>query len=370
MIKKYAFIVGVAAVLAIPALTLAATSAVAVSGIAVSPVTVSMLPVVCYPFTRSLSVGANGTDVIALQNYLRGQGDFTASSTGYFGVITEAAVGRWQAQNNVVVLGGFGNGTFGPLSRGFFMRLCKGNGGGNNGNGNGNGQGGNGGNNGSGNNSSTPATATFSANPQFGNAPLSVEFISTAPQGTTLGNAVNFGDGASANLGVVPVCFNCNAEGIVSHTYTAAGTYTATLTSGACSCPANGVCNCPNIQILATTTVVVNPANTTTTATSSSIQQLTGPGSVTLSVGDIAELRSHSAFFTLQNIASSTATIQVTPVGCWNSFPSDPRPKIVCMIALVPIPPQTLSVGQTYTNNNYSITLTQLSSSTATFAVE
>jgi len=330
----------------------------------------------CYPFSRQLSIGVSGSDVTALQNYLYAQGYLKVMPTGYFGVLTKAAVGSWQAQNNIAPLGGFGNGFVGPLSRGFFSRLCvAGNGGG----GVGGGTGGGGGNPGVG----ASASSTFSATPQSGIAPLTVQFVATAPQGSPLGNAVSFGDGTTGNLGFVPVCSNCNAEGIVSHTYTGPGTYTATLTSGTCSCPANGVCNCPAILILATTTVVVDGTTGITStsspsspsSTSQSIQQLNSPGSVTLAMGGIAEIRNESAYFTLENItapsaaASSSATIQITPVGCWNSFPSDPPPEMRCMLAMVPIPPQTLAIGQTYTSGNYSITLSQLGSSTATFGV-
>jgi peptidoglycan hydrolase-like protein with peptidoglycan-binding domain len=340
----------------------------------------------CPIITRSLSLGSQGSDVMGLQNYLNAQGFLNVSSTGYFGALTQAAVGRWQAQNNIAASGSSGNGTFGPLSRGLFGRLCGGGNGGNGGSG-GQGQGGgqgtggqgggNGGQSGGGNNNtSTQGVVSFSATPSSGSAPLTVQFVASAPQGITLGNAVNFGDGTTGHLGFVPVCSSCNAEGVVSHTYTASGTYNATLTNGACSCPANGVCNCPAIQILATTTVVVGPAvsstptsTTTSTTTASNIQQLNAPGNVTLSSGNIAEVRNDSFYFTLQNITSSSATIQITPVGCWNSFPSDALPRIVCMLAMVPIPPQTLAVGQAYTTTNYSVTLTQLTSSTATFAV-
>jgi hypothetical protein len=101
----------------------------------------------------------------------------------------------------------------------------------------------------------------------------------------------------------------------------------------------------------------------------SNIQQLNAPGSVSLPQGDIAEIRNKSFYFTLQSISSSSATIQITPVGCWNSFPSDTPPQMRCMIATVPIPPQTLSVGQTYSAANYGITLTQISNDAATFSV-
>lgn len=210
----------------------------------------------------------------------------------------------------------------------------------------------------------TNTSTNFSASPTSGTAPLSVRFTSSAPQGSNVGNTVNFGDGTSGNLAFVPVCANCNALSTVSHTYLSAGTYTTTLTSGTCSCPAGGICNCPNLQIIGTATITVNSAST-----ASNIRQLNAPESIPLQQGGIAEIRNESFYFTLQSLSSSSATIQITPVGCWNSFPSDPPPRVRCMIAMVPIPPQTLSVGQTYSAANYSIMLTQISNGTATFSV-
>jgi len=213
--------------------------------------------------------------------------------------------------------------------------------------------------------SSTKSTDTnFYVSPTSGAAPLSVQFKSSAPQGGIIGNTVNFGDGTSGNLGFVPVCSSCNSLGIVSHTYVSPGMYTATLTSGTCACPAGGVCNCPNTQILGTATITVNSASTV-----SNIQRLNMPGSVSLQQGGIAEIRNESFYFTLQSLSFSSATIQIMPVGCWNSFPSDTPPQVRCMIAVVPIPPKTLSVGQTYSATNYGITLTQISNAIATFSV-
>jgi PKD repeat protein len=214
--------------------------------------------------------------------------------------------------------------------------------------------------------STNKGTSTnFSASPTSGAAPLTVQFTSSAPQGSDVGNTVNFGDGTSGKLGFVPVCSSCNALGIVSHIYTSSGKYTATLTGGTCACPAGGICNCPNIPILGTATVTVNATSTA----SNNIQQLNAPGSASLRQGDIAEVRNENFYFTAQSITSASAIIQITPVGCWNSFPSDPPPQVRCMIATVPIPPQTLSIGQTYSAANYSITLTQISDATATFSV-
>ena len=113
----------------------------------------------------------------------------------------------------------------------------------------------------------------------------------------------------------------------------------------------------------------VCPGSTTSTNTAPNTQQMNAPGSVSLQPGGIAEIRNKSFYFTLQSLSSSLATIQITQVGCWNSFPSDSPPQIRCMIAVVPIPPQTLSVGQTYSAANYIVTLTKISNGTATFSV-
>jgi peptidoglycan hydrolase-like protein with peptidoglycan-binding domain len=323
MFKKAIYICIAAALFAAPFISSAAAASYAVQS--------------CPSLSRSLLIGARGSDVVALQQFLSVQGYLGVSATGYFGVLTKAAVARWQAQNDIAALGSAGSGIFGPLSRAYLRQVCG----------------------------SSPISESFFASPTSGTAPLSVQFTSTAPQGSNVGTTVNFGDGTSGNLGFVPVCSSCNALGIVSHTYVSAGIYTATLTGDACACPAGGICNCPNMQILGTATVTVNSGSIPP-----NIQQLNAPGSVSLQQGGIAEIRNESFYFTLQGLSSSSATIQITPVGCWNSFPSDVPPQVVCMIAMMPIPPQTLSVGQTtYNATNYGITLTQMSNGTATFSV-
>jgi peptidoglycan hydrolase-like protein with peptidoglycan-binding domain len=353
MLKKIIFIQVRAAFFAVFLLSLAAAAggiAIAsaqTTGVVSLPIAIRPWP--CYPFGHFLSVGATGSDVTALQNYLAAQGDFTVSSTGYFGVLTRAAVSEWQAQNNVAALGSAGSGIFGPLSRAAFIRSC----------GIGGGGGGTGG---------SSSTQGLSASPQSGIAPLTVQFTATAPQGDVFGSTVNFGDGTTGTLMFAPVCSSCNVLAVVSHTYAVPGTYTATWGNGLCACPENGMCNCPNMAILGTATVMVDATNTTPTSTSG-IQQLDAPGSVTLSPGGIAEIRNESTYFTLQSVTESSVTIQISPVGCWNSFPSDPPPRVVCMLAMMPIPPQTFTVGQTYATANYFITLTQLDNGVAMFLV-
>ena len=83
----------------------------------------------CYNFTRSLFTGMdnpNGADVVALQDYLTGTGDFTYSggSTGYFGSITGSAVASWQSSNGVTPPAGY----FGPLSQAKYNSICGGTG--------------------------------------------------------------------------------------------------------------------------------------------------------------------------------------------------------------------------------------------------
>ena len=77
----------------------------------------------CYAFTRDLTLGATGSDVTALQNYLKSTGHFpvTTASTGYFGAITRSAVAAWQAGNGVAPAAGY----WGMLSRGKYNAVCK-----------------------------------------------------------------------------------------------------------------------------------------------------------------------------------------------------------------------------------------------------
>src|SRR5665213_1874819 len=146
------------------------TSASVSGSVRVSPARPS-----CPTVTRSLSIGAQGSDVSALQEFLSTQGDLSVSATGYFGVLTKAAVGKWQAQYSIAASGNAGFGIFGPLSRSYLSQSCA--------------QivgpvttiGG-----------STTTGTNFSASPTSGAAPLSVQFTSTAPQGSNIGNTVNF----------------------------------------------------------------------------------------------------------------------------------------------------------------------------------
>ena len=85
---------------------------------------------VCPMLSRGLRIGASGSDVSSLQNFLRSVGFYTYPViTGYYGVVTQQAVQQWQAQNGVVSFGtpnttGFGS--IGPATRTAIQRMCGG----------------------------------------------------------------------------------------------------------------------------------------------------------------------------------------------------------------------------------------------------
>lgn len=71
-----------------------------------------------FNFTRDLTIGSTGSDVIALQNMLITKGFLTipqGTAKGYFGGLTEKALAHWQQVNNIAPAQGF----FGPKSRAF-----------------------------------------------------------------------------------------------------------------------------------------------------------------------------------------------------------------------------------------------------------
>lgn len=63
-------------------------------------------------FDTNLSMGMSGQDVLELQNRLRDEGYFTATPTGYYGPITEAAVRSYQTANGLPAVG-----VVGPMTR-------------------------------------------------------------------------------------------------------------------------------------------------------------------------------------------------------------------------------------------------------------
>lgn len=76
-----------------------------------------------YNFTRSLTVGSQGADVRALQDYLTTTGHYSYSggSTGVFGSVTRSAVASWQAANGISSASGY----FGSVSKAKYLELIN-----------------------------------------------------------------------------------------------------------------------------------------------------------------------------------------------------------------------------------------------------
>jgi hypothetical protein len=93
-------------------------------------VMIAPLSALAYDFTRGLTVGSTGADVMALQQYLNGAGskvsDTGAGSPGsestYFGTKTKAAVAKWQTANGVAPAVGY----FGSISKAKYVALTGG----------------------------------------------------------------------------------------------------------------------------------------------------------------------------------------------------------------------------------------------------
>jgi hypothetical protein len=69
-----------------------------------------------YNFTRDLTIGSTGADVVALQDVLISNGYLSmpaGTSKGYFGTLTKTAVMKWQASAGITPAAGY----FGPVSR-------------------------------------------------------------------------------------------------------------------------------------------------------------------------------------------------------------------------------------------------------------
>jgi hypothetical protein len=71
-----------------------------------------------YNFTEFLSVGSQDAQVTALQERLTADGLYSGPITGYFGTLTEVAVGKFQAANGIAVKGYVGPSTRAVLNAG------------------------------------------------------------------------------------------------------------------------------------------------------------------------------------------------------------------------------------------------------------
>jgi PKD repeat protein len=153
--------------------------------------TVGLNPAACLQLSSNLYIGAHDAStngqVTALQNFLNARYG-NQLVTGYFGTMTFSNVVRLQRELGVSAVGGVG-----PLTRAALIRLC---------------------------NSGTPSVNTgLTAQPTSGTSPLNVAFTATVPDANQY--IINFGDGTNSGP--------FTGGSAVSHAYTIAGTYTATL---------------------------------------------------------------------------------------------------------------------------------------------
>ena len=118
-------------------------------------------------------------------------------------------------------------------------------------------------------------TVTFSASPTSGTAPLAVSFSTNAQSGT-----ITFGDGSTAPVeGYCTASYPATCGGTASHTYTAAGTYTAILSQHV------GGSYGPEQQV---GTVTITVSGTTVTPTfSASPTSGTAPLAVSFAAGNL-----------------------------------------------------------------------------------
>ncbi|MEK7627811.1 MAG: PKD domain-containing protein [Patescibacteria group bacterium] len=166
------------------------------------------------PICRRLLDAVGDLPAAEIQEFLRDEGIFNGEPTGFFGGVTQAALGQWQEVNGIVNQGQNGWGNYGPRTRDAIRRRCEGGG---------------------------PNQGALRAKPMRGLAPLLVTFMpGVRVAGPTIADApsykINFGDGSPEQTLACPLSPPsdtslrdgfCQPE--VTHTYGTAGTYTASL---------------------------------------------------------------------------------------------------------------------------------------------
>jgi PKD repeat protein len=201
-----------------------------------SAVTVTTNSPTCPQIGRILYIGATGDDVMRLQQFLARDPSVYPEGqvTGYYGSLTEAAVGRWQAKYNIISSGTAattGYGQVGPRTAAAMSLQCS-----------------TGSTGGGGATSGTVGTGVaggyIQVSPISGNAPLNVKVTATVnTAGSCSGGTytLSWGDGSvAANIGV-PAGQCGAAVQNYAHQYIYGGTYIITLSSGAHSTSATVV---------------------------------------------------------------------------------------------------------------------------------
>ncbi len=187
----------------------------------------------CPLIGRVLKRGASGDDVSRLQRYLAANASIYPEGqiTGYYGALTEAAVKRWQAANNIVSSGSpdtTGYGVVGPRTAAAIALQC----------GAGTGSGGV-------SNVTAPTVGGFiEVTPVSGNAPLlvsvktSVNTVNSCAGGSY---SLEWGDGTIPQTITVPAGNCSQIQQTYTHTYFYGGTYIIRLAAGAHSSTATVV---------------------------------------------------------------------------------------------------------------------------------
>lgn len=162
--------------------------------------------------------GSSGANVTALQQFLAADASVYPEGkvTGYYGALTQAAVGRWQAKNGIVSSGSpstTGFGSVGPRTAAAMAASCGG-----------------------GSSSSDPVVGGFiKVSPVTGEPPLKVNVEATINSVKSCLAAVytlNWGDG-SVPLSISVPANKCDVLAqTYTHTYTVGGDYTVALSSG------------------------------------------------------------------------------------------------------------------------------------------
>lgn len=269
---------------------------------------------VCSILARNLSQGTRGDDVRGLQEFLSAEGYLSTGATGYFGPLTQTAVATWQAAEGVPAVG-----VFGPVSRERIKAWCGGG-----------------------------SSERFSATPQRGEAPLSVTF-STNISGFRPSSdqyTIDFGDGSSERAAD---CYApadaCQSPGQNTHTYTANGSYTATLVHTSDPCNGNSSCLAPiSREIVGKIQIAVGPQICTKeykpVCGLKPIVCITTPcNPVPQTYGNRCELNADDARFAYEGVCrndsgnraptissfSGPATMQVNSSGTWTIQALDPE---------------------------------------------
>ncbi len=65
------------------------------------PCTAITTTTTCFDFTKTLTIGSSGSDVTALQNFLKSKGYLSADITGYFGIQTQLSLAAYQTAKGI-----------------------------------------------------------------------------------------------------------------------------------------------------------------------------------------------------------------------------------------------------------------------------